>query len=87
MIDGRAYLRVNQYDQHVKNDFDAIDIWDLSIKNYIKKYGEKENSGVLFKFLLKRRSLIEHVTAVKPIRSCNHVNLQGRRCSSLRRLA
>ena len=40
MIEGRAYLRVNQYDRHVKNDFDAIDIKDLSIRNYIKQCGE-----------------------------------------------
>lgn len=40
MIDGRAYLRVNQYDRHVKNDFDAIDIKDLSIRNYIKLCGD-----------------------------------------------
>lgn len=40
MIDGRAYLRVKQYDRHVKNDFDAIDIKDLSIRNYIKLCSE-----------------------------------------------
>lgn len=40
MIEGRAYLRVNQYDLHVKNDFDGIDIKDLSIRNYIKQCGE-----------------------------------------------
>ena len=40
MIDGRAYLRVNQYDRHVKNDFDAIDVKDLSIRNYIKQCGD-----------------------------------------------
>ena len=40
IIDGQAYLRVNQYDRHIKNDFDAIDVKDLSIKNYIKQCGE-----------------------------------------------
>lgn len=40
IIDGRAYLRVNQYDRHVKNDFDGIDVKDLSIGNYIKLCSE-----------------------------------------------
>ena len=48
MINGRAYLRVNQYDPHVKNDFDAIDIKDLSIRNYIKQRGDIWKTPELF---------------------------------------
>lgn len=36
-LEGRQYLRVNQYDRHVHNDFDTIDVSDLSIGNYLKK--------------------------------------------------